>query len=73
MTSIYESPDGGRTIYERDVGSDPASRRLVSTTERLDSWHQERLWRDIRQAAESDRDLAELLERVQVYYTLKHG
>lgn len=26
---IYESPDGGKTVYSRDFGSDPATRILV--------------------------------------------
>lgn len=39
---IYESPDGGLTVYERDVGADPSTRvkvkeprtneHLISTT-----------------------------------------
>lgn len=27
---IYESPDGGRTIYERDFGSDVSERKLIT-------------------------------------------
>ena len=26
---IFESPDGGKTIYERNFGEDPRKRRLV--------------------------------------------
>lgn len=29
---IYESPDGGKTIYQREIGSDPSSRKLVKTS-----------------------------------------
>ena len=28
---IYESPDKGSTVYEREFGSDPSSRRIVKT------------------------------------------
>ena len=28
---IYESPDKGQTIYERDFGADPSTRRIVKT------------------------------------------
>lgn len=28
---IYESPDKGKTIYERDFGADPSTRRIVKT------------------------------------------
>ena len=27
---IFESPDGGKTIYERNFGEDPRKRRLVT-------------------------------------------
>jgi hypothetical protein len=29
---IYESPDKGKTIYERDFGSDPSTRTVVKTS-----------------------------------------
>ena len=29
---IYESPDKGKTVYERDFGSDPSTRTLVKTS-----------------------------------------
>lgn len=28
---IYESPDKGKTVYERDFGAEPSTRRLVNT------------------------------------------
>lgn len=28
---IYESPDKGQTVYERDFGSHPSTRRIVKT------------------------------------------
>lgn len=29
---IYESPDKGKTIYERDFGSDPSTRIFLKTS-----------------------------------------
>jgi hypothetical protein len=29
---IYESPDKGKTIYERDFGADPSTRKIVKTS-----------------------------------------
>lgn len=29
---IYESPDRGKTVYERDFGSDPSTRKIVQTS-----------------------------------------
>lgn len=31
-TKIYESPDKGKTVYEREFGSDPSTRRIVKTS-----------------------------------------
>ncbi len=28
---IYESPDKGQTVYERDFGADPSTRRIIKT------------------------------------------
>lgn len=29
---IHESPDKGKTIYEREFGSDPSTRKIVKTS-----------------------------------------
>ena len=29
---IYESPDKGKTVYERDFGADPSTRTVVKTS-----------------------------------------
>ena len=29
---IYESPDKGQTVYEREFGSDPSTRKVVKTS-----------------------------------------
>lgn len=29
---IYESPDGGKTVYVRDFGADPSTRTFVQTS-----------------------------------------
>lgn len=74
---IYESPDGGLTVYARAAGSDPQSRRLISATDayyqRQHQQQQDQLWQDIRAAADSDAELANLLDRAKIYYLLKHG
>jgi hypothetical protein len=28
---IYESPDKGKTVYERDFGADPSTRSVIKT------------------------------------------
>lgn len=32
MTKIYESPDGGKTVYERNFGADPSIRTIIKTS-----------------------------------------
>jgi hypothetical protein len=29
---IYESPDKGKTVYERDFGADPSTRQVIKTS-----------------------------------------
>jgi len=31
MPKIYESPDKGKTVYEREFGAHPSTRKLVKT------------------------------------------
>jgi len=31
VRKIYESPDKGQTVYERDFGAHPSTRRIVKT------------------------------------------
>jgi hypothetical protein len=68
-TYIYESPDGGGTIYRRTMGS--LDRELIREGPLRKLQQRSQLWRDIFQAAESDPVLKDMLDRVEVYYTLK--
>jgi hypothetical protein len=73
-TYIYESPDGGETVYAREAGS--TERRMIGQSTRAKSLINEirenQLWGDIRRMAETDPAMAELLERAKVYYYLKN-
>jgi hypothetical protein len=68
-TYIYESPDGGGTIYRRTAGS--VDRELIREGPLRKQMLRNQLWRDIFQSAESDPVLKDMLDRVEVYYTLK--
>jgi len=72
MSMIYESPDGGKTVYGRLPGeSDRTLLRqdpeLVST---LDSIREDKLWGEIRRTAKRNPQLNEMLEAVKIYYNL---
>lgn len=68
-TYIYESPDGGDTIYRRTMRS--ADRELVREGSLRKLQQRSQLWRNIFRAAESDPVLQDMLDRVEVYHSLK--
>ena len=72
-TYIYESPDGGDTVYRRESGKTERvmigqHRRAKSVMEKL---KEDKLWGNIRLMATTDPGLADLLDRARVYYQLK--
>jgi len=68
---IYESPDGGDTIYRRPFGTN--QRELVPEGPLRQKMLRSQLWRDIFQAAESDPVLKEMIDKTEVYYRLKNS
>ena len=68
-TYIYESPDRGDTVYRRRAGSN--QRELVQEGPLRKKMLRSQLWRDIFEAAESDPVLQEMIDKIEVYYTLK--
>lgn len=73
-TYIYESPDGGDTVYARELGK--TERIMIGQNTQAKSLINEirenQLWGEIRRMAEKDTAMAELLERAKVYYYLKN-
>lgn len=76
-TYVYESPDGGDTIYRRPVGGDHTQRELHSISDRKKSLNKElarnKLWGDIHRASEKDPVLKDMLDKVEVYHGLKNS
>jgi hypothetical protein len=72
---IFESPDGGHTVYVRQMGS--SDRRLYSMSARkqaeLQQEKQWELWRDILAKSQQDAVLKDMLDRVEVYHALKNS
>jgi hypothetical protein len=74
MPLIYESPDGGNTIYQRESGS--KERELIRDTRTSDGrplhehMMENQLWGNIRRAARTDPALHSALERVKILYYL---
>jgi hypothetical protein len=72
MTYIFESPDGGDTIYRREFGK--TQRELHSVSEEKRKWDQqleeEMLWVKIAQASRNNPALQAALEQARVIYEL---
>ena len=71
-TYIYESPDGGDTVYRRHFGDTQRELHSISDKKRsqIDNLRKDKLWGDIRRAAETNLSLQEALERVKLTYYL---
>lgn len=71
---IYESPDGGDTVYARYAGE--SERWLVGQSskakERVEAIKENQLWHDIRTAAKTNPSLQKVLDRaIMIYQTVK--
>lgn len=71
---IYESPDGGKTVYERESGS--SERKLIRDNRTIDGrpLHEHimenKLWGEIHRAAKTNVALADILEQAKIVYAL---
>lgn len=74
-TYIYESPDGGDTIYRRKFGD--AQRELHSISDKkqslIDDLRKTKLWGEIHRSAAKDPVLKEMLDQIEIYYHLKNS
>jgi hypothetical protein len=70
--TIYESPDGGRTVYARRPGS--SKRELYSQDPKLQlelaELEREKRWVDIFGARKTNQELDRLCEQVEILYQL---
>ena len=68
---IFESPDGGNTVYSRELGS--YKRKLLQEYDsRTHDAHiiEDKLWGNIRRAARTNPTLQDALERAIMIYQL---
>jgi hypothetical protein len=66
---VYESPDGGQTIYERDIGS--SDRTLIKeNTSLISQIREDQLWGNIRRQAKTNKTLADILDQAKMVYAL---
>jgi len=66
---VYESPDGGETIYEREIGS--SVRTLIKeNTAKIEQIREDQLWGNIRREAKTNKTLADILNQAKMVYAL---
>lgn len=72
MSTIFESPDSGKTIYARTPGS--GQRIKVSESDSIKQQRRDleerQLWESIRKESKNNRSLREAMDRVIMIYHL---
>lgn len=72
--TVFESPDGGRTVYARRPGQHPSERQLhwrdPEYQRELEELEQQKQWVDIFQHRKDNAELNRLCEQVELYYAL---
>ena len=67
---IYESTDGGRTVYRREPGSSLRKKISVTTDKQKIDYE---TFLEISEKAKTDPSLRSILDQLYVYWTLKHN
>jgi hypothetical protein len=71
---IYESPDGGKTVYVREPGSDVQSRKLHWESDEAKDLRgqlmEDKLWGNIRRAAKTNPTIQRALDEAIMLYNL---
>jgi hypothetical protein len=67
IKTIYESPDGGKTVYARQMGSD--KRRIIMTDD-SENWRYYLRYKDWDELAKENPAILETLEKLKVLETL---
>jgi disulfide oxidoreductase YuzD len=70
--TIFESPDGGRTVYARNPGAKERTLHWQDPTlqRELAELDQQKRWVDIFQARHDNPELNRLCEKVEILYEL---
>jgi hypothetical protein len=66
--TVYESPDGGKTIYSRKSGS--SSRELIKENPEDKLTQQWITWKEILKLAQTEPSLRDSIEQAEIVYAL---
>ena len=65
---IYESPDGGKTVYSRKSGSSDRTMIKEDTTQNyITKWYE---WKEILKLAETEPSLANAIIKAEMLYVI---
>lgn len=65
---IYESPDGGKTVYSRKSGSSDRTLIKEDTSQHyMAKWYE---WREILKLAETEPSLANVINKAEMLYAI---
>ena len=65
---IYESPDGGKTVYSRKSGSSDRTLIKEDTSQNyITKWYE---WKEILKLAETEPSLANAISKAEMLYVL---
>lgn len=72
MTYVYESPDGGNTVYRREIGSTDRELHSISVEQHRcnQQTEKETLWQKIIQSGDTNPALQKALEQARLIYEL---
>ena len=65
---IYESPDGGKTVFAREFGS--TTKQLIGNTKERGVSFNPQLWNDIHIEAKNNKPLQTALEQCKILFYL---
>lgn len=68
--NIFESPDGGKTIYQRESPHNIKRTLVEEDFSIISKLNEDKLWGNIRREAMTNIALQEAMERVKVIYYL---
>ena len=68
--TVFESPDGGKTIYSRKSGQDISERVCIKEDPEKKDRERWLEWRDILEASKDNKGLADLIEKAETFYRL---
>lgn len=70
--TIFESPDGGKTVYSRKSGQTDRTLVYEDPESKQEKLFQQRWveWRDILEASKNNPGLADLIDKAEVFYKL---